>query len=93
MKFRFVGIESEIGGFPRFDRYGQEVELPEGMEAEAAAALLLPEDQFLEIFEGVDVEPYQMVACHDDAPPEFKAAKHQANIAVAEFKQKTKGGR
>jgi len=93
MRYRFVGIEAEISGVARMDRYGQEVELEDGMEAEAAAALLLPEEQFLEIFEAVDVEPYQMVACHDDAPAEFQSAKHQASIAVAEFKQKTKGGR
>lgn len=93
MRFRFVGIESEIGGYPLFDRYGQEVELPEGMEAEAAAALLLPEEQFLEIFDGIDTESYLMVACHDDAPAEFQRCKRAANIAVAEFRQKTKGGR
>lgn len=93
MKYRFVGIESEISGFASMDRYGQVVELPDGMEAEAAAALLLPEDEFNEIFEAVDVEPYQMVACHDDAPEEFQAAKRQAAIAVAEFRVKTKGGR
>ena len=93
MRFRFVGIEAEISGVARMDRFGQVVELPEGMEPEAAAALLLPEEQFLEIFEDVDVEPYQMVASHDDAPAEFQRCKRAANIAVAEFKQKTKGGR
>lgn len=92
MKFRFVGIEAEIMGVARMDRFGQEVELPDGMEAEAAAALLLPKSQFDEIFDGVDVEAYQMVGGHDDAPAEFQAAKRQAAIAVADFRNQMKEG-
>jgi hypothetical protein len=91
--YRFVGIEAEITGHAKLDRFGQEVELPEGMEATAAAALLLPAELFNRIFEGVDVEAYQMVAGHDDAPAEFQTAKRQAVIAVAEFRQEVKGGR
>lgn len=87
MTFRFVGIEAEIMGHARMDRFGQVVELPDGMEATAAAALLLPAEQFDEIFDGVDVEAYQMPASHDDAPEEFKAAKRQAAIAVAEYRK------
>lgn len=92
MKYRFCGIEAEIMGVARLDRFGQEVELPDGMEATAAAALLLPKLQFDEIFDGVDVEAYQMVAGHDSAPAEFQAAKRQAVIAAAEFRNQMKEG-
>ncbi|MEN6533793.1 MAG: hypothetical protein ABFD89_09040 [Bryobacteraceae bacterium] len=93
MRYRFVGIEAEISGVARMDRYGQVVELPAGMEAEAAAALLLPEDEFNEIFESVDVEQYQMVAGHDGAPLKFQECKRAANEAVARFRSKIKGGK
>ena len=92
MKYRFCGIEAEIMGVARLDRFGQEVELPDGMDATAAAALLLPKPQFDEIFEGVDVEAYQMVAGHDSAPAEFQTAKRQAVIAVAEFRNQNREG-
>lgn len=93
MRYRFVGIEAEIGGHASMDRFGQHVELPDGMDAEAAAALLLTDEEFDAIFEGVDVEPYQMVASHDGAPKEFLEARRLAWAAVAEFRAKTKGGR
>jgi hypothetical protein len=90
--YRFVGIEAEITGHAKLDRFGQTVELPDGMDAEAAAALLLPADEFAAIFDGIDVEAYQMVAGHDSAPAEFQAAKREAAIAVNEFRTKTKEG-
>jgi hypothetical protein len=62
------------------------------MDAEAAAALLLPVDEFAAIVDGSDVEAYQMVAGHDSAPAEFQAAKREAAIAVTEFRTKTKEG-
>jgi hypothetical protein len=90
--YRFVGIEAEITGHAKLDRFGQIVELPDCMAAEAAAALLLLADEFAEIFGGTDVEAYQMVAGHDSAPAEFQAAKREAAIAVNEFRTKTKEG-
>lgn len=90
--YRFIGIEAEIMGHAKLDRFGQEVALPDDMEAEAAAALLLPQETFDGIFDGVDVAAYQMVASHDTAPAEFQAAKFEAAKAVAQFKAETKGG-
>lgn len=90
-QFKFVGIEAEIVGVARMDRFGQVVDLPDGMDAEAAAALLLPAAEFDDIFEGVDVAPYAMTASHDSAPADFQAAKTAAAIAVAANRSTTKG--
>ena len=91
-QYKFVGIEAEIVGHCRLDRFGQEIQLPDGMEPEAAAALLLPAEDFDEIFAGVDVASYAMPASHDSAPKEFQQAKREAAKAIAAFRNQTKGG-
>lgn len=91
-KFRFIGIEAEIVGVAKMDRYGQLVTLPDGMEHHAAAACCIPAEEFDEIFQGVDVDAYQMVVAHDGAPREFQDAKRRAAAALGEFKKKANGG-
>ena len=86
-QFRFIGIEAEISGHARMDRYGQLVTLPDGMEAEASAACCIPAAEFDEIFEGVAVDDYAMVASHDAAPAEFQVRKRQAAAALAGFRK------
>jgi hypothetical protein len=88
-QFRFIGIESEISGHARMDRFGQLVTLPEGMDAEAAAACCIPAEEYGAIFEGIDVEPFAMVAAHDAAPKEFQERKRQAAAALNEFRKST----
>jgi hypothetical protein len=91
-QYRFIGIEAEIVGVAKMDRYGQLVTLPDGMDHHAAAACCLPAAEFEEIFEGVAVDAYQMVAAHDGAPKEFQDAKRLAAAALADFKKKANGG-
>jgi len=88
-KYRFVGIEAEIVGVVRLDRFGQIAEIPDGMEREAAAALCIPAETFDGIFVAGDAETYAMPASHADAPKDFKARKRAAAIAVIEFRQQT----
>lgn len=78
MKYRFAGHEAEIAGVARMDRFGQVVELPAGMEAEAAAALLVPEEKFLGFgFTEDELARYQMPGSHAGAAPEFVEKKAQ----------------
>ncbi len=93
MRYKFIGIEAEIVGVARMDRFGQTVDLPDGMEAEAAAALCVPEEKFNEIFKDFDVAPYEMVASHADATKDFHERKRAAAAALAADSKKTKGGR
>jgi hypothetical protein len=88
-QYRFIGIEAEIVGVAKMDRYGQLVTLPDGMDHHAAAACCLPAAEFEEIFDGVDVDAYQMVAAHDAAPKEFQERKRQAAAALNEFRKST----
>jgi hypothetical protein len=92
MKVCFIGIEAEIDGYERMDRFGQVVTLPDGMEAEAAAACCLPAEQFAELFAGVDVDVYAMPASHDTADETFLLRKRAANVALAEFREQTRHG-
>ena len=88
-QFRFIGIEAEISGHARMDRFGQVVTLLDGMEAEAAAACCIPAAEFDRIFEGVAIDDYAMVASHDAAPAEFQAGKRKAAAALFEFRKST----
>ena len=88
-QFRFIGIEAEISGHARMDRFGQLVTLPDGMDAEAAAACCIPAAEFDEIFESVDFEPFSMPASHDGAPKEFQECKRRAAAALGEFRKST----
>jgi 5,10-methenyltetrahydromethanopterin hydrogenase len=88
-QFRFIGIEAEISGHARMDRFGQAVTLPAGMGAEAAAACCIPADEFAAIFDGIAVDDYAMVASHNAAPKEFQERKRQAAAALGEFRKST----
>ena len=78
--YRFVGTDSEITGYPRLQRFGQRIELPDDFNVSSGHGIpLLPEKVFESV--GFTVEELQRFAdpgSHAEAPQEFLDKKLKA---------------
>ena len=89
-QYVFVGLECEIGDIARLDRFGQSIELADGMAANVAKGngAIIPAEDFGAIgFTADELKLYAMPVTRQNAPDETRAKFLAAAVAFHRYRE------
>lgn len=87
-KWRFLGSSSSIEGLVALNEFGQQIELPQDLDASALKVCCIPQKDFDGLgFTPEELNAYRYPGTHDSAPEEFKRKKLQALLILHKLRE------